>query len=64
MVAAVQLERHIIDVSIFGVVICKLGHWQESCPVILFEFDKEWEVCLYHAVLLFSITIRLRIERG
>ena len=49
---------------ILGVIVRKLGHRQESCPVILFEVDKGSKVCHHRAVLLFGLTVRLRMERG
>ena len=63
MVAVIQLERYAIGVCIFGVVVQKLGHRQESCPVILFEVDKDSKVCLHRAVLLFRLPVCLRVKR-
>ena len=47
---------------IIGIVVRKLGHWQESYLVILFEIDKGLNVYLHCAVLSFGLAVCLRME--
>ena len=47
---------------IFSIIISKLGYQQELYPVILFEVDKKLEVGFYHIVLMFALTICLKME--
>ena len=62
MVATVQLKRCVAGACILGVVISKLGHWQELCPIILFKVDKGLKVGIHGAVLPFCLTVYLRME--
>ena len=64
MVAAIQLEWCVTGACIFGVIVRKLGHRQESYPVILFEVDKSSKVFLYRAVLSFCLPVCLSVKRG
>ena len=64
MVAAIQLKRYVTGAWIFGVIICKHGDQQKSCLVILFEVDEGSKVSLHDTILLFGLTICLRMERG
>lgn len=47
---------------ILSIFISKLGHWQELCPVILFDINKSLEVSFYCAVLTFGLVIYLKIK--
>ena len=64
MVAAIQLKRYMTDACIFGIIIRKLSHRQESCPVILFKVNESLEIYLYCFVLSFGLTVCLRMKRG
>ncbi len=63
MVSAVQLERRMAGAYILSIVVCKLGHWQEPCLVILLEVDKGLKIGLYCAILMFRQTISLGVQR-
>ena len=62
MISAIKLKKHIIDASIFGVIIGKLSHREELCLIILIEVDKGSNIDFYCAILLFSLAIYLRVE--
>ena len=47
---------------ILGVIISKLGYWQESWLIILFEVDKISKIGLYGTILLFCLIVCLRME--
>ena len=47
---------------ILGVVIHKLSHWQELCPIILLEVDEGSKIGLHSTVLLFCLPVFLRVE--
>lgn len=50
------------SVSIFDIVICKIGHWQEPSLIMLFKVDKNSKVGLYYAILMFCLTVSLGVE--
>ena len=62
MVAVIQVERHMANARIFGIIISELGHRQEVCTVILFKIDKGLEVGFYRAILTFGLAICLKME--
>ena len=62
MVAIVQLKRRIASAHIFSIVESILSHWQELCPVILFEIDKSLDIGFYWIVLTFGLAVCLRME--
>ena len=64
MIAAIQFKLCMAGACILGVVISELGHWQEPCPIVLFEIDKSSKVGLYGAILLFCLAVGLRVEGG
>ena len=64
MVAAVLLERDVAGACIIYIVISKLGHWQEPCPIVLLEIDKGSKVGLYGGVLPFCLAVGLGVEGG
>ena len=64
MVAAVQLEKSVANACILWIVISKLGYWEESRLIILFEIDEGSEVRFYRTILTFRLAVRLRVERG
>ena len=51
-----------IDSWIFGIVICKFGHQQEFCSVILFEVNKNAEIDFHRTFLSITLAICLRIK--
>ena len=60
--AAVEFKRRVASADIFGVVLCKLSHWQEACLVILLLVYKGSEVYFHCAVLSLCLAIGLRME--
>ena len=62
MEAAVEFERRVAGAGILGIVVGKLSHWQEPCPVILLPVHKGSEVCLYCAILPVCLAIGLWME--
>ena len=59
MIAIVQLEKCIARTFIHSVVICKLSHQLEPCPIILFEINKSLNIDFHNAVLSFCLAIYL-----
>ena len=47
---------------VFGIIINKLGHWEEPGPIVLLEIDKRLEVDFYNTVLSFALAVSLRME--
>ena len=47
---------------ILGIVVCELGHGQESCLVVLLLIDKGLEICLHRTILSLYLAIYLRIK--
>ena len=64
MVATVELERFVTHTAIVGVVVGKLHHQKEPCPVILLSIYKGMKVCFHGAILAFRLFIGLRVECG
>jgi len=58
----VGIKRHYSVTDRNQVVIGKLCHWQERCPVILFLADKHAEVCLDCLIELFCLSVSLGVE--
>lgn len=52
------------DAYIFCIIICKLGYWQESCSITLFEANDSLEVGFYCAILTFDLAVSLKIKNG
>ena len=47
------------DISILGIIRCKLSHWQKSYLVILFKVDKDLRVYFYYPILIFGLVVSL-----
>lgn len=62
MVVAVQFKKHVSNSCIFYIIIHKLNHWQEPCLVIMLKVDKNLKVHFYCAILMFGLTICLRMK--
>ena len=45
-----------------GIIISKLRYRKKLCPIILLKVDKSLEVSFYYAILLFGLTVCLRVE--
>lgn len=52
------------DAQIFGIVIYKLGYWQEPSLVILFKIDRNLKINLYDIVLPLYLAVYQRIKNG
>ena len=48
--------------DILGIVVSKLRHEKKSCPIILLEVDKGFEVGFYHTILPLNLAVCLRVE--
>lgn len=59
MVATVQLEKRVVDASIFRIIISKFCHRQKLGLIILFKIDRSSKVDFNDAVLAFGLAIRL-----
>lgn len=64
MVSAVQLERYVTGADILSIIICKFGHGQKPCPVVLLKIDEYSKICLYRAILSFDLAVTLRVKGG
>ena len=62
MVTAIQLEWGVAGARILGIVISKLGHGQESGPIVLFEVNKGSEVRFHRTILSFRLAVRLGVK--
>ena len=62
MISIIKLERYVINTDILGIIINKLCHKKKLCSIILFKVNKGWKIGFYYVVLLFNITICLRLE--
>ena len=60
----VEFKKYVTSTAVFEVVIGKLYHWQETCPIILFPIYKGTKVSFYCAVLLFCLAVCLRLEHA
>ena len=64
MVATVELERCVTRTGVLGVVLGKLHHREEPCPVIMLLIYESIKVCFYRSVYVFRLSVGLRVERG
>lgn len=64
MIAIVEFEKNISSTCILGIIVCKLCHWKEFSPIILFPIHKRSKICFYCIILLFALAIRLEIKGG
>lgn len=64
MISAIELKRCVIGTGIFGIIIGKLSHWYEPCPVILLEVDKGLEISFYCTILLLGLVVYLQVKSG
>ena len=64
MVATIELKRCVTRTGVFGVVVGKLRHQEEPCPVILLPIYEGTKVYFYCAVLAFRLSVGLRVECG
>ena len=60
MVAAVQLERRMVDAQVFCVIVIKLSYREMPGPVIMLEVYKGLELRFYGIVLFLSLIVSLR----
>ena len=49
---------------ILGVIISKLGYWQELCLIILLEIDKCLEVDFHCTILIFGLAVSLKMKES
>ena len=59
MISAIELKRHVVDTSIFGIIIGKFRYRKKLCLVILFEIDKSLKIGFYYTIFLFGLIVYL-----
>ena len=59
MISIIEFKRYVAGTNIFNIVVDKLSYKKKSCPIILFEIDKNQNVNLYYAILSLDLAIRL-----
>ena len=62
MLAAVQFKRHMTGSYVLGIIISKFGHWYELGLIILLKIDKVLELHFYYTILLFNLTVNLKVK--
>lgn len=62
VIIAVEYKWYMTDTYIFGIIVYKLGHWQEPGPIILLKIYKGLEVDLYYTVITFCLFVNLGVE--
>ena len=62
MIAIVQLEKWVTGAGVLRIIISTFSNWEEPGPIILLEINKDPEVGLHGVVLLFCLTISLRVK--
>ena len=64
IVATIELKRYVTRTGVFGVVVGKLCYHKKPCSVILLTIYKSTKVSFHGAVLLFRLTVSLKVERS
>ena len=64
MVDTIQLKRCVTRTGVFRVIVGKLYHREESCPIILLLIHKSPKVSFDVTVLLLRLTVCLKVKRG
>ena len=62
MISAVELEKHVAGISIFGIIIGKFCYKKKPYLVIIFKIDKGLKVGFYYTILLLGLTVCLWIK--
>ena len=62
VIVTIELQKHVICLSIFDIIIYKLSYWQKVCLVILFLIYKKFEICLYCTNLSFYLAIDQKMK--
>ena len=64
MISAIELEKCVVNTSIFGIIISKLRYGKKPCLIILFKDNKSSKVSFHCTILPLSLAVRLRVEGG
>ena len=64
MISVIKLEKYIVGVSIFGIIISKLNYKKKLCLIILLKVDKNLEIGVYCTILPLSLVDCLRVKSG
>ena len=64
MISIFEFKKHIANICIFDIIIIELSHWKKVCPVILLKINKSSKISFHCTILLFGLTIYLRIKGG
>ena len=64
MVFIIQLETYVTNISILSIIICKFHYLSNSSSVIMLKVDKGSKISFYNTILLFSLTVSLKVEYG
>ena len=64
MVFVIELKRCVTNAGIFGIVIGKLCHKEEPCPIILLKVNKGLEIGFHCTILPFGLPVCLRVKSG
>ena len=62
MISAVKLERYVINISIFDIIIGKLCYKKKSCLIILLKVNKNLKVSFYYTILPLFLAVYLWVE--
>ena len=62
MISTYKLEKCVAGADILSIVIGKFCHGKKLYLIILLEVDKNLEAGFYYTILLFSLTVYLRIK--
>lgn len=50
MVAVIEIERRVVNVAVFCIILLKLGHSSKSGPIIILKLDKSLKIDLYNTI--------------
>ena len=64
IISAIEFEKYIADISIFDIIVYKLRHKKNLCPIILFKINKDLKIGFYYTILFFSLAVSLWVEDG
>ena len=62
MIFAIELEKYIVNIGIFGIIVGKFYYKKKPCLIILLKVNKGLKISFYHTILSFDLTIRLWIK--
>lgn len=62
MIAAIELERRMVNTCILSIFICKFSHEYELCLMILLLVNKSIKLNFYYVVWSVSLNVYLRME--